>query len=143
MHLAQHHFQAQSRYFENTIHFALSAVFPEFYGFVALEMDQDAIWDGKVVLLGASGVMPDGLAFELGEGDEVPAALDVKGVVEPGAGSMIRGDLVATVTKGIRRRGECWEFVEVNGVETCVEYHWNVNRRTTRVRGRLTVMLIS
>ena len=89
MHLAQHHFQAQSRYFENTIHFALSAVFPEFYGFVALEMDQDAIWDGKVVLLRASGVMPDGLAFELGEADEVPEPVAVKGVVEPGAGAQL------------------------------------------------------
>ena len=87
MHLAQHHFQAQSRYFENTIYFALAAVFPEFYGFVALEMDQDAIWDGKVSLLRASGVMPDGLAFELGDGDEVPEPLEVKGVVEPGAGA--------------------------------------------------------
>lgn len=104
MHLAQHHFQAQNRYFENTIHFALSAVFPEFYGFVALEMDHDAIWDGKVSLLRASGVMPDGLAFELGEGDEAPEPLDVKGVVDPGAGAQL---IRLVIPEYDRRKANC------------------------------------
>lgn len=104
MHLAQHHFQAQSRYFENTIHFALSAVFPEFYGFLALEMDQDAIWDGKVSLLRASGVMPDGLAFELGDGDAVPESLDAKGLVDSGAGAQM---IQLVIPEYDRRQANC------------------------------------
>lgn len=104
MHLAQHHFQAQSRYFENTIHFALSAVFPEFYGFLALELDQDAIWDGKVSLLRASGVMPDGLAFELGDGDALPESLDVTGVVDPGAGAQ---GIQLVIREYDRRQANC------------------------------------
>ena len=69
---------------------------------------------------------------------------DITWVVEPGPGSMIRGELVATVTEGIRRRAECRRLVEsMNGGVSCVEYYWNVNLRTRRVRGGLTVMLIS
>ncbi len=104
MHLAQHHFQAQSRYFENTIRFAISAVFPEFYGFLALEMDPDAIWDGKASLLRATGVMPDGLAFELGDGDQVPESLDVKGLMDPGAGAQM---IQLVIPEYDRRQANC------------------------------------
>ena len=43
MHLSQHHFQAQRRYFENSIHFALSHLAFAPYGIGAAELDADAI----------------------------------------------------------------------------------------------------
>jgi type VI secretion system protein ImpJ len=77
MHLAQHHFQAQCRYFESEIHFALSSVMDHVYGFLEVQLDDDALWNGTVSVIGASGVMPDGLAFDFGQADELPAPLRV------------------------------------------------------------------
>lgn len=70
--LAQHHFQAQSRYFESAIDFALSSIFTGPYGFVKLEVDEDALWNGTASLLVARGVMPDGLPFDLGDTEPLP-----------------------------------------------------------------------
>lgn len=83
MHLAQHHFQAQSRYFEATLNFTLSNVFPGSFGFLTLEMDQDALWDGTVSILEASGVMPDGLPFHFGEGDPPPEPKNASSLIGP------------------------------------------------------------
>ena len=43
MHLAQHHFQLQSRYVEDSTAFAVSAVRSDPYGLLALELDEDAL----------------------------------------------------------------------------------------------------
>ena len=85
MHLAQHHFQAQCRYFESAMHFALSSVMHGIYGFVGLEMDPDALWNGKVSLVHAAGVLPDGLSFDLGDADALPASRDVSELMPPGS----------------------------------------------------------
>ncbi len=85
MHLAQHHFQAQCRYFESAMHFALSSVMHGIYGFVGLEMDPDALWNGKVSLVHAAGVLPDGLSFDLGDADALPASRDVSELMTPGS----------------------------------------------------------
>jgi type VI secretion system protein ImpJ len=77
MHLAQHHFQAHCRYFESEIHFALSSLVDHAYGFLDVQLDDDALWNGSVSLLGASGVMPDGLAFDFDQASELPAPLRV------------------------------------------------------------------
>jgi len=89
MHLAQHHFQAQSRYFERAMHFAVSSVFPGSHGFLALELDEDAIWDGTVALVEARGVMPDGLVFHLGEADPLPPERDLSHLLGKGSGAHV------------------------------------------------------
>lgn len=63
MQLAQHHFQQQSRYFEDTTSFALSLLFSDPYGFAACAPDEEGLRDGRVGLAHARGVMPDGTAF--------------------------------------------------------------------------------
>jgi type VI secretion system protein ImpJ len=83
MHLAQHHFQAQCRYFESEIHFALSSLRDHIYGFLELQLDDDALWNGSVSVVGASGVMPDGLAFDFRQTDELPPPLPVSGFLGP------------------------------------------------------------
>ena len=40
MHLGPHHFQAQSRYFEDSIHFATSSLWFEPFGLVGLELNR-------------------------------------------------------------------------------------------------------
>lgn len=75
MHLAQHHFQAQSRYFEASAASALAHLSFRPYGFTRLSLDEEAIREGRVVLVEARGVMPDGLPFDFSQGDSLPPAV--------------------------------------------------------------------
>lgn len=75
MHLAQHHFQAQSRYFEASAASALSRLSFKPYGFTRLNLDEEAIREGTIALLEAKGVMPDGLPFSFPQGDALPPTL--------------------------------------------------------------------
>jgi len=74
MHLAQHHFQTQSRYFEDSVRFALAQLYYKPYGVTAFELDAHAIANGVVSLVHAQGVMPDGLAFYMPDADPIPDA---------------------------------------------------------------------
>jgi type VI secretion system protein ImpJ len=78
MHLAQHHFQAQSRFFEDTVHFALTSLFFKPYGLVACELDPDTLMNDSVSLIHARGVMPDGLPFDIPSGDAAVAPLPIR-----------------------------------------------------------------
>lgn len=74
MYLSPQHFQAQSRYYEDTIDFVVRELWAEPWGLVHARLDDDALRNGRVVLLQAAGVFPDGLAFELQAGPSaVPA----------------------------------------------------------------------
>lgn len=83
MHLAQHTFQAQSRYFEDSIQFAVSHLFFKPYGVAGIELDGEALRNGTVSVIHARGVMPDGLAFLFPDGDPPPPPLDVKPLFSP------------------------------------------------------------
>src|SRR5688500_17716350 len=56
MHLAQHHFQAQGRYFEELTEYALSSLFFQPYGLVRCELDGEALLNGTVSLTHARGI---------------------------------------------------------------------------------------
>jgi type VI secretion system protein ImpJ len=83
MHLGPHHFQAQSRYFEDSIHFATSSLWFEPFGLVGLELDADALKNGTVSIINARGVFPDGLAFHMPESDHLPQARNIKELFPP------------------------------------------------------------
>jgi len=83
MHLAQHHFQAQSRYFEDAIQFAVSSLFFAPYGLAGCELDADAIRNDSVSLIHARGMFPDGLPFDIPASDAAPAPLDVRELFSP------------------------------------------------------------
>jgi type VI secretion system protein ImpJ len=82
MHLAQHHFQSQSRYFEDLIGFTVSNLFFEPYGSASLELDAEALFNGTVALTHAHGIMPDGLVFQF-PADPVPEPLEVREIFSP------------------------------------------------------------
>jgi type VI secretion system protein ImpJ len=82
MHLAQHHFQAQNRFFENLTAFAVSHLFFKPYGLANLELDAEALRNGTAALAHARGVLPDGLAFNFPE-DPAPDPLDVRDLFSP------------------------------------------------------------
>jgi type VI secretion system protein ImpJ len=72
MYLGPHHFQVQSRYFEDSLQFAASSLWFAAYGLAGVELDADALENGTISLLHARGILPDGLPFNMPEGDPVP-----------------------------------------------------------------------
>jgi type VI secretion system protein ImpJ len=72
MYLGPHHFQAQSRYFEDSIQFATCSLSANFYGLLGGEMDHEALRNGTLSLLHARGIFPDGLLVKMPESDPVP-----------------------------------------------------------------------
>lgn len=77
MHLAQHHFQAQSRYVEDAAAFALSNLFFRPYGVAVCRMDDEAIRNAAVAVTAARGIMPDGLTFQFPD-DTTPSPIHLK-----------------------------------------------------------------
>lgn len=77
MYLGPHHFQTQSRYFEDSVGFLVSSLWHEPWGLLHGEFDAEAIRNGSAVLLHASGVFPDGLAFECPASDPPPPARNI------------------------------------------------------------------
>ncbi len=83
MHLAQHHFQLQSRYFEESVGFALGQLFFRPYGLVACELDAEALRNGTVSVIHARGVLTDGLAFHIPEADPPPPPRAIRELFSP------------------------------------------------------------
>ena len=83
MYLGPHHFQVQSRYFEDSIQFAASALRFEAYGFVGFGWDAEALRNGTLSLLHARGILPDGLAFHMPECDPLPPARNISDLFPP------------------------------------------------------------
>jgi len=77
MYLGPHHFQTQSRYFEDSIAFVVASLWHQPWGFLHLELDQKAIQNGTVNVSHASGIFADGLAFEVPNSDPAPPARNV------------------------------------------------------------------
>ena len=72
MYLGPHHFQAQSRYFEDAVRFATSSLWFEPWGLVGVQLDAEALKNGTVSLVHARGIFPDGLVFHMPECDALP-----------------------------------------------------------------------
>ena len=83
MYLAPHHFQVQSRYFEDSIQFAASALCFAPYGFAGFGLDAEALRNGTLSLLHARGILPDGLAFQMPDCDALPAARNIADLFPP------------------------------------------------------------
>jgi type VI secretion system protein ImpJ len=83
MHLGPHHFQAQSRYFEDSIHFATSSLWFEPFGLVGLELNAEALQNGTVSIVSARGIFSDGLPFNMPESDPLPEARRIAELFPP------------------------------------------------------------
>jgi type VI secretion system protein ImpJ len=117
MHLAQHHFQVQSRYFEDSISFALSHLFFRTYGVVGCELDADALRNGTISLVHARGTMPDGLAFHFPDGDQSPDAREIRDIFSPTQESHL---VLLTIPPYRRGQSNCAEGT--NGDRAQVRY---------------------
>jgi type VI secretion system protein ImpJ len=83
MQLVAHHFQAQNRYFEDSIQFATSSLWSAPYGLIGWSLDNEALHNGTLALIHARGLFPDGLPFNMPESDPLPAARNITDVLSP------------------------------------------------------------
>lgn len=83
MYLGPHHFQVQSRYFEDSIRFVTSNLWFESYGLVGSQFDADALRNGTVSLLHARGILPDGLVFHMPDSDPLPPPRAIADIFPP------------------------------------------------------------
>jgi type VI secretion system protein ImpJ len=85
MYLAPHHFQAQNRYFEDSVHFATASLWNNGDGFSACQLDSDALRNGTVTLVHARGIFEDGLPFDIPECDASPESRNIAELFPPTA----------------------------------------------------------
>jgi type VI secretion system protein ImpJ len=83
MYLGPHHFQAQNRYFEDSVHFATTSLWKDAYGFAACQLDADALRNGVVSLVDARGLFEDGLSFDIPGSDAFPKSRDAGALFAP------------------------------------------------------------
>lgn len=72
MYLGPHHFQTQSRFFQDITQFWISSLWFEPFGLTGIELDAEAVRNGTVSLVHCRGIFPDGLPFNMPESDPLP-----------------------------------------------------------------------
>jgi type VI secretion system protein ImpJ len=77
MFLQPQHFQQQDRFAGRQLDGRIAATVAWPWGFVALQVDDAALLQGRILVSSARGVLPDGLAFSVPTDDAAPAAFDV------------------------------------------------------------------
>lgn len=112
MHLAQHHFQAQSAWFEHLAAGVVSLLNHGAWGVAGVQLDEEALLNGTAALVAARGIMPDGLAFSFPE-DRPPEPLRIAEIFSPTQASHLlllavpaeapgRANVAATPTEPLR-----------------------------------------
>lgn len=77
MFLQPQHFQQQDRFAGRQLDGRIAATVPWPWGFVALQIDDAALLQGRIMVSVARGVLPDGLAFSVPADDPSPPAFEV------------------------------------------------------------------
>ena len=83
MFLGPHNFQAQSRYFEDSLNFVTTSLWRDAYGFAALQFDGDALRNGTLAITNSRGLFEDGLAFDLPVSDAAPPPREFGALFSP------------------------------------------------------------
>ena len=81
--LGPHHFQTQSRYFEDTLWFLSASTHLNPWGLLHYSLDHETLRNGQAILSSASGILPDGLIFDLLDCDPLPAPARLKDLFTP------------------------------------------------------------
>ncbi|HHQ4886652.1 TPA: type VI secretion system baseplate subunit TssK [Aeromonas veronii] len=71
------HFQQQQRHSDYALHARLSALSDNFYGLQSLAINEDYLGFGRIALVGATGILPDGTVFNIPNDDVLPTPLEV------------------------------------------------------------------
>lgn len=74
------HFQQQQRHTDYILHARFSALSDYFYGLQSLTFNEEYLGFGRIALVSARGVMPDGTVFNLPADDVRPSPLEITDV---------------------------------------------------------------
>ena len=85
--LTPQHLQVQDRYIESSLQFRLEALSFRPWGFLDLQIDQEALAGGNLAVSRAAGLFPDGLPFEIPGADPVPLPKPLEHYFEGNPGS--------------------------------------------------------
>src|ERR1700712_4004152 len=116
MHLGPHHFQTQSRYFEDSLWFHSASLRRNPWGLISLSLDTEAIRNGNAVLRYASGVFPDGLIFDIPDSDPPPPAVSLRDLFAATDSEII---LFLAVPKRSNKGFDC----DTDGLRATARYH--------------------
>ena len=89
MYLSPLHFQTQTRHQEDTLSFLVSNLWNVPWGLSYLELDTEAVRNGNVSLVRASGLLPDGLPFDFPASDELPPTRSLNDLFAPTDASLL------------------------------------------------------
>jgi type VI secretion system protein ImpJ len=89
MYLGPHHFQAQSRYFEDAIQFSTDSLWFSPSGLLGYELNAEALRNGTLLLSHARGVFADGLPFDMPSADPLPEPRQVEKLFPPTANALL------------------------------------------------------
>jgi type VI secretion system protein ImpJ len=78
MTLDPHHFQQLDRHAQYVVNRRLRSVHPNDWGFLSLDIDRESLTNGQFALRTCSGVMQDGLLFDLPTNGKLPQAQSIK-----------------------------------------------------------------
>jgi type VI secretion system protein ImpJ len=81
--LSPQHLQTQDRFLEDRLHFQLSGLTFAPWGFAKLRLDHEALASGSLAIAEASGILPDGLLFDMPESDTLPEPRSLAGCFAP------------------------------------------------------------
>jgi type VI secretion system protein ImpJ len=81
--LSPQHLQLQDRFLENLLQFHLESLSFRPYGFRALQISQEALAAGAFTISSASGILPDGLLFDIPASDPAPPLKQLAECFEP------------------------------------------------------------
>ena len=81
--LSPQHLQIQDRFLENVLHFQLETLSFRPWGFRSLQIDAKALSEGLFHISAASGILPDGLLFDIPNSDGAPAPKELKDCFDP------------------------------------------------------------
>lgn len=77
MFLRPQHFQQHDRYLENLLDGRCRSLVPLGWGFSELQLDSALLSQGKLAIVSARGVLPDGTPFNIPADDPAPAPLEI------------------------------------------------------------------
>ncbi|HLJ86706.1 MAG TPA: type VI secretion system baseplate subunit TssK [Candidatus Angelobacter sp.] len=115
MYLGPHHFQTQSRYFEDSIRFAVEHSWFEPWGILSFKLDESAIENGRVAVLDAHGIFEDGLIFEMPGADALPSERNIRDQFSPLAESL-------TILLAVPKRRHAQQNTDLQGASTSTRY---------------------
>src|SRR5579872_1017337 len=86
--LTPQHLQAQDRFLENLLQFHLENLLFRPRGFRSLRISQEVLAAGALGISSASGILPDGLLFDIPDSDNAPAPKQLADCFEPDQSSV-------------------------------------------------------